>query len=635
MFEEILSKENLARAQEALLEKNESCGVDGMMTSEIADYMKHNSELLVSELRSGDYTPRLVQTGTILGKSGKKRMITRLTTIDKLILRAVMQVLDRHCSPMFHKNSFAFQAGKGVLDAVKCAAAYIEGGANFVAEIDIEKCFDNIPHDALLKTLRRHGVDDATLALIGKYLKCRIVEDFEITTKDAGIVQGSPLSPLLCNLYLHDADVFFEKNDFHFVRYADDINIYTETYEKGLEAFNAVRGYIETALSLPVSKEKSGVFSSMRHPYLGYEFLNFTGGKVGLRKFDRKKRTKLNNWRVSAITQVDDEYHLIADGILVKKDFSLLFENPEKKMHIPVEATESINIYSDIVFSESFFEFISGKDMWVNIFNKQGEYLGAFVPQRSQKSSKTLLRQADAYNRPEERIQLARAFIDGAFHNMRENLKYYLRHIRDDALTDAIATLTACMKAADEAADVDALMLIEARARNSYYSCYNTILPDEDFEFSARSKRPPKDAINSLISFGNTVLYRRIASKVYRSRLDIRIGFLHATNKRPESLNLDIAEIFRPVIVDRVVFSIINKEMVDEGLHFENVDNGGIYMNTQGRKIFLQAFEAKMRQRVTLDGRPVSYEELIRLEVNKLANHIDGKGQYRPYKYFL
>ena len=269
------------------------------------------------------------------------------------------------------------------------------------------------------------------------------------------------------------------------------------------------------------------------------------------------------------------------------------------------------------------------------MFNKHGEYLGAFVPRSSQKSSKTILRQADIYNSPEKRILVARAFLEGGFHNMRENLKYYLRHISDAVLSDAISAISDFMQQIDSAADVGALMLIEARARNAYYSCLNKILPDEDFEFEARTKRPPTDAINALISFGNTVLYRRIAGAIYRSRLDIRIGFLHATNNRPESLNLDIAEIFRPVIVDRVIFSIINKEMIDEELHFERVEKGGVYMNTDGRKIFLQAFETKMRQRITIGGQTIPYEDLIRIEVNKLAKYVDGKEQYRPYKYYL
>jgi group II intron reverse transcriptase/maturase len=635
VFEEILDKGNIAIAQEALLAKNESCGVDGMYTSEITEYLKNNGDLLMDELRSGAYTPKMVIESTILGRKGKARTITRLTTVDKLILRAIMQVLERHIAPLFHEDSYAFQKDKKLVDAVKKAAAYIENGADYVAKIDFENCFDNIRHDDIIAVLAQYDVDDRTLALIRKFLRCSIAEEMEIRTKTIGLVQGSPLSPLLCNIFLNDADIFFAESNYRFVRYADDINIYANTYEEALVILAATKEFVESVLHLKLNTDKSGVFPSMQHIYLGYEFLNFAGGRVGIRKFDRKTRTKLYKWRTSAITQVDDEYHLLADGILVKKDYSLLFENPEKQMHIPAECTECINIYSDITFSENFFEFASEKNLWINIFDKHGEYLGAYVPRRSSKASKTLLRQAAIYNDPAARLEVAKAFLEGAFHNMRENLKYYRRHMTDERLDQTVAALRECMIEADAAPDVERLMLIEARARGEYYACFNVILPDEDFEFGARTKRPPLDAINALISFGNTVLYRRAASAIYRSRLDIRIGFLHATNNRPESLNLDIAEMFRPVIVDRVIFSLINKEMMDETLHFERVANGGIYMNTEGKKIFLRAFEGKMRQRVKTGGRSLPYEDLLLREVYKLADHVDGKGRYKPYKYFL
>jgi CRISPR-associated endonuclease Cas1 len=124
---------------------------------------------------------------------------------------------------------------------------------------------------------------------------------------------------------------------------------------------------------------------------------------------------------------------------------------------------------------------------------------------------------------------------------------------------------------------VSDLMLVEGRVRGTYYTCLNDILPYDDFLFTKRTRRPPEDPLNSLIIFGNTVMYRRVAKEIYKSRLDIRVGFLHAANRRYESLNLDISEIFRPVIVEKVIFSLINKHMIAENLHFDTLEDGAAF----------------------------------------------------------
>ncbi len=119
----------------------------------------------------------------------------------------------------------------------------------------------------------------------------------------------------------------------------------------------------------------------------------------------------------------------------------------------------------------------------------------------------------------------------------------------------------------NEAQDINHLMLLEARNREIYYSCYNSIIKHADFQFTKRSRRPPLDPLNSMISFGNALLYRLIAKEIYKSQLDIRISFLHSSLWRNENLNLDLAEIFKPIIIDRLIFTLINKRMIDATMH--------------------------------------------------------------------
>jgi len=300
-----------------------------------------------------------------------------------------------------------------------------------------------------------------------------------------------------------------------------------------------------------------------------------------------------------------------------------------------VESTECLNLYSNITFSNDFFRFASRNNLLLNFFDKYGGFVGAFVPSRLSASSSLSMRQSLIYTDTVKRLELAKQFAMAAAHNIRENLKYYARHSDREQLRRAIDEITVMMQEEKQSESVSDLMLVEGRVRSAYYTCLNDILPYDDFLFTKRTRRPPEDPLNSLISFGNTVLYRRVAKEIYKSRLDIRIGFLHAANRRYESLNLDISEIFRPVIVEKVIFSLINKHMLGESLHFDILDGGAVYLNSEGKKIFITEFEDKMAQRMKTEGGTISYAELIRAEIQKLTRYFDKGEAYKAYKYFL
>lgn len=167
-----------------------------------------------------------------------------------------------------------------------------------------------------------------------------------------------------------------------------------------------------------------------------------------------------------------------------------------------------------------------------------------------------------------------------------------------------------------------------------YFSCYNDILPDDDFLFVRRTRRPPEDAINALISFGNTVFYNYISNEIHKTALDVKIGYLHATNRRAESINLDIAEIFKPVIVDRVIFMLINKRMISEQIHFEHGDNK-VWLSQEGKRIFLENYYKKLDSEITYKGQVYSYRRLIWEEILSFERFINDKGPYKPFHYHI
>ncbi len=173
----------------------------------------------------------------------------------------------------------------------------------------------------------------------------------------------------------------------------------------------------------------------------------------------------------------------------------------------------------------------------------------------------------------------------------------------------------------------------KAEARQKYYKCFNIIMPDDNFEFIKRTRRPPLDALNAMISYGNTLLYTRFANLIYQSSLDIRIGILHSSLNRPERLNLDLADLFKPVLVDRTIFTLVNKKMINEVRDFEEVSNGGVYLTYFGKRIFIKEFEKKLSQELTIDGNKISYSDIMIREVRKLNKFFRDGRKYKPYRY--
>ena len=173
-------------------------------------------------------------------------------------------------------------------------------------------------------------------------------------------------------------------------------------------------------------------------------------------------------------------------------------------------------------------------------------------------------------------------------------------------------------------------MALEGDIRKVYYDAFNVIINQNEFYFENRSKRPPENPINALISFGNSLLYTTVLSQIYRTHLDPRIGYLHETNRRSFTLNLDLSEIFKPIIVDRVIFSLINKRQIQLKHFDEDLDYA--YLNEKGREIFIKEYEDKLNTTIKhKDLGNVSYRKLIRLECYKLYKHLLDEEIYQPF----
>jgi len=255
--------------------------------------------------------------------------------------------------------------------------------------------------------------------------------------------------------------------------------------------------------------------------------------------------------------------------------------------------------------------------------------VGSFYPREHYNSGYMILKQAEYYLDQEKRLELAKSFVKGAIDNIRKVLNYYTNRGKD-LLKSKIQSIEDLAEGIEGCKKVDEIMGLEGNIRDIYYSCFNDITENEDFFIKERTKRPPSNYMNALISFGNSLLYTAILSEIYKTHLDPRIGYLHATNFRRFSLNLDIAEIFKPIIVDRIIFSMVNKKEITPKDFDEKLE--GVYLKEKGMKLFVQNFEEKMKTTIQYkDLGKISYRRLIRLELYKLEKHLLGEEKYSPY----
>ncbi len=321
--------------------------------------------------------------------------------------------------------------------------------------------------------------------------------------------------------------------------------------------------------------------------------------------------------------------YIFSGGELKRKDNTLYFENESGRRFIPVEDTGEIMVFGEVDVNKKFLEFLSQKEIILHYFSHHGYYMGSFYPREHLNSGYMILRQAEYYLDEEKRMAIARSFVTGAARNIRQVLKYYSN--RDKEVTEPLASIEKLMNGINDCGEIAALMAIEGNMRDYYYKSFDKIIGDPNFAFRERTRRPPKNYLNTLISFGNSIMYTICLSEIYKTHLDPRIGYLHTTNFRRFTLNLDVAEIFKPVIIDRLIFTLLGRKMITVD-DFER-ETEGVIIKEKGKKCFVEQLEEKLKTTITHReiGRPISYRRLVRLELYKLEKHLMGEKEYQPF----
>ena len=414
---EILGKKNEKVVMDDLYKKS----YNKKIYFEFQKYYENNKELLKKQIIKNQYVPEEISLKEIINYKGKRRLVSLMNIKDKFISKLVLRILEKYITPCFSKNSFAYQKGKGTTQAIIKIKQYVENGNLLVGKIDIKDYFENINHELLFTILKDFNIESNVIELIKKFIKCRVDYKFSTYTKTKGIIQGNPLSTILSNMYLNRLDKELDALNIKFIRYCDDINVFGKNKQEVNHNLRLIEKKLYNEYFLKVNKEKSELINVFNTKFLGYRLIKSKNGIEIIRASKEMQYT--NRWRTNTLEKINNEFHIVNEGILGQSEYTILFENKNKKVFIPIEASKIINIYSNVIINSNFFNLMNNKNIIVNFYDKHNRYIGKFIPNNVRRSSLLLLKQVMIYNNKYKRLNMAKCILKSEIYNQKSNLK--------------------------------------------------------------------------------------------------------------------------------------------------------------------------------------------------------------------
>lgn len=310
--------------------------------------------------------------------------------------------------------------------------------------------------------------------------------------------------------------------------------------------------------------------------------------------------------------------YFFSSGKIKRVDNSVVFENEYKKIKLPIEGLKELHFYSSIEFNDSFLSLMAKHNVDIFVYDFYGNQIGAFYNQKKMKNAKILIKQVEFFQR--NRLYIAKEIVRGLNKSIERILLNYYKNKKRE-LKKNLSLLKQQYAEIDDIKEINELMLLEGRIWKNLYDNIPYLINDK-LTFKGRTKRPPLDEINALISFLNTVLYNKTFSKIQSTSIYPEVSFLHEPLDRKNSLALDIAEVFKVDFSYRIIFKLVNKKMLKEE-HFRSVGSA-IFLNEEGKRLVLKEVNKKLNE-TKFDAhlkREISFEHRIKLEVYKIVKTI-------------
>ncbi len=580
LMTQVANKNSLKRAWADVLENDLDDGKLSGSVLNLAVDIKDELATLSAELLNGTYRPRDLTEFSIPKRSGGMRTLHIPDPRDRVVERAILNVVGPILDPLLGPAAYGFRPGLGVKHAVREVARCRDEGLNWVLRADVKDCFPSLDVVRIEGLLTKLIPDGEILAIIS-LLNDRYANKKGKRHAIPGLSQGSPLSPLFSNLALVEFDETLLRAGFPLVRYGDDFTVCTQT-KAGAERARTIAERALEEIGMALNTEKSDVMSfTDGFHFLGEEF----GPKYPLAEADDGADPGKKTLFVAR-----DGAHVRMKSGRVRVDS----KDDTTLLDVPQSVLERIVCFGYVGVSAGVRNWALQQDVNVVFLSRKGSYQGQLLSGAAKQRADRI--RAQILMDTERRVELGREIVKAKISKQRVLLQRYVREENRQELVPKIDFIKEMSTRLPECQTRDELMGIEGASAKMYFEALPHILP-EGITFAGRNRRPPTDVMNSALSYLYTVMLGECVGALVACGLDPAIGCLHAESKGTPSLGLDLVEEFRPFVVDQVVIELARRKILTDDDAVRVPGKPGVKLSKKARTDILEAYERRMQQK--------------------------------------
>jgi len=664
-----LTLSSLSSAWEHVLENEGCAGADGITVSQFAHTVDEEISALLNSVEADEYLslPLLPITVQKKQNSSATRTLMVPAVRDRVLQTAVGRQLGHAFEDEFLECSFAYRPKRSVNSAIARIRYLHDHGYRYVAEADIENFFDRIDHSLLRQRLAVAVHDHALLNLLELWIKGPVWDGREAHPLRQGLPQGSPISPLLANLFLSDFDVALEQAGLKLIRYADDFLILSTDAEHATTALTIARDHLaELHLRLKDEKTRVGSFDegfqflgtlfqgegiwipwdkhsrhrrvlSVPHPMpasLVRRWLEPPNRTAMARAFSKVNLDHVNPTEMSSNEEKDVAYlYLIEQGsvlrkmgnrLVVEKDDQILLDTPYHKL-------DAVLIFGNVQVTTQAIAELLEDGVRLNLLSRHGDLRGSLDPALG-KNIPLRIAQFELHKDEARSLTMAQVLVDAKIANSSRVLATFGSHeeTRDPATITALSELDEARRAVVATTNFEALNGVEGAAAHRYFDVLMR-RNKSPYSWPGRVKHPATDPINSLLSLAYTLVANELAGLAESIGLDSYLGSLHQLDYGRRSLALDLVELFRSPLADRLVLTMSNRRQFSHA-DFETVEGGALHLRPEASRRFFAEYEHWMLHADIGDG-GIGFRQALRKTAEDYAAAVRNSSTFTPFLY--
>lgn len=638
LFSCICDPTNLTAAFERVKANQGAPGSDGVSVSQFERRLDEHIDTLIGELERDTYRPRAGRAVDIPKRSGGKRRLLIPTVRDRVVQTAASDQLAPGLEPFFNPMSFGYRPGRSVQQACRQVDHFRRQGLTWVVDADIHSYFDSVRHDHLIRRLQDYVSDERFVNLVSLWLETYGV-------RGRGLPQGSPISPVLANLFLDCLDDLFERGKSKLVRYADDFVILSASRDDAEQA-RADAEEILAAQALDLHPHKTRILNFDQ----GFRFL----GRLFVRNLviedpwdEPADATQTHPSQTETDeSQIGDNDHanrgvkrrrslyLVTDDTLLAigtGDCLEVSEAGHLRLRLRPDMLDRVEIYPGASVEQAALRLLMRERIPVIFLDHNGEHLGSVLG-RAGTQGRLHLAQAQLILDASRRFSLAQSIVEARIHNHRALLRRLNRLRNDLAVVRACEDINRTLRKVKAAAEFSSLMAYEAQSAKTYWSVLGQLLPD-GWLFETRRRRPPGTPFDVVLSYLSAILTSDLEQIVRRVGLHPGFGILHATKDDDSVCATDLVEEFRGPIAESCAITLVAQKSLKPE-EFTIGEGGGYMMSDAARKTIIRGYERWMDRPISdqASAEKCPWAELMRRQAMRLAAAIENRAQYAPYR---